>query len=176
MKPTILILALSFAAANSSAQIMPVRFTAPVNPIMGLPKNLPSPLTGPLAGMDIHLPSLVPTLTPAPALLPAVAPQAALPVLPAALPSRGDKWSPAPANPSHENVINPLRRIMPGVTIRFGEKAKDEKTVPAPRKDTLDQLFDGDGQPVKPGMNRGPIGNERRISLPEDDLMRELGF
>ena len=183
MKLSTLIAALAlpiFSAAISAAQIMPVRFSAPVNPVMSLPTNLPSPLTGPLAGMDIHLPSLVPTLTPSPALLIAVAPRATVPTyeLPVALPARGNRWSPAPANPSHENVINPLRRIMPGVVVRFGEKAKDEKTAPSSEKDRLDQLFDGDGQgqPVKSGVNRGPIGNERRISLPEDDLMRELGF
>jgi hypothetical protein len=183
MKLSILTLALAFVAATSSAQIIPVRMTAaPVNPVMGLPKSLPSPLTGPLAGMEIHLPGLVPTLTPSPALIAAVAPKA-LPAyeLPVALPSRGNKWSPAPASPSHENVINPLRRVQPGITVRFGEAVKDsskgEKTVPAPRKDELDQLFDNDGQgPVKSGINRGPIGNERRISLPEDDLMREMGF
>ncbi|MDE2141387.1 MAG: hypothetical protein KGJ84_03105, partial [Elusimicrobia bacterium] len=129
-------------------------------------------MSGPLAGMDIHLPSLVPTLTPSPALLAAVAPA---PVLPVSLPARRAPMA-LPTLPSRENVINPLRRIMPGVTVRFAEQTKGEKTVPAPAKDGLDQLFDGDASAVKPGMERGVIGNERRISLPEDDLMRELGF
>lgn len=159
-------------AAMSAAQIMPLRLSAPVNPVAGLPKLLPSPMTGPLAGMGISLPTLVPALAPAPALLAAAAPA---PVLPVSLPSRRAPMA-VPALPSRENVINPLRRIMPGVTVRFAEPAKGEKTAPDAAKDDLDQLFDGDGQPAKPGVNRGPIGNERRISLPEDDLMRELGF
>ena len=167
----------ALCAAVSSAQIMAIRAIAPINPIAGLPKLLPSPLTGPLGGMGIQLPSLVPSLTPSPALLAAAAPAAVLPLnnLPVALPSRAPRL-PVPAAPSRENVINPLRQIMPGMTIRFSEKAPAEKTVPTVKKDELDQLFDGDDQPLKPGMNRGPIGNERRISLPEDDLMRELGF
>lgn len=173
MKPATLILALTFVAASASAQIVPVRFSAPVNPVMNLPKLLPSPMTGPLAGMDIHLPSLVPTLTPSPALLAAAAPA---PVLPVSLPGRRAPMA-LPTSPSRENAINPLRRIMPGVTVRFADRSKDETTAPAPApvKDSLDQLFDGDGAGVKPG-DRGVIGSERRISLPEDDLMRELGF
>lgn len=158
-------------AALSAAQIMPLRLSAPVNPIAGLPKLLPSPMTGPLAGMGISLPTLVPALAPA-SVLPAAA--APAPVLPVSLPSRRAPMA-VPTLPSRENVINPLRRIMPGVTVRFAGPAKGEKAAPD-AKDDLDQLFDGDGQPVKPGVNRGPVGNERRISLPEDDLMRELGF
>lgn len=156
-------------AAISAAQIMPLRLTAPVNPVAGLPKLLPSPMTGPLAGMVIQLPTIVPALAPAPALLPAAAPA---PIVPVSLPARRAPLA-VPTLPSREN---PLRRIMPGVTVRFAETAKGEKTAPDAAKDDLDQLFDGDGQPAKPGVNRGPVGHERRISLPEDDLMRELGF
>jgi hypothetical protein len=129
-------------------------------------------MTGPLAGMGISLPTVVPSLAPAPAHLAAAAP-APMP-LPAALPSR--RLPLLPAQPSRDSVINPLRRIMPGVVVRFGEqKPASEKAAPD-AKDNLDQLFDGDGEPAAPGLNRGPISHERRISLPEDDLMRELGF
>jgi hypothetical protein len=159
-------------AAISAAQIAPLRLSVPVNPVAGLPKLLPSPLGAPLAGTRIELPGLVPSLTPSPALLAAAAPAAILPV---SLPTRRAPMA-LPTLPSHENVINPLRTIMPGVTIRFGEKAKGEKAAPDAVRDNLDQLFDGDGQSTKPGVDRGPIGNERRISLPEDDLMRELGI
>lgn len=157
-------------AALASAQIAPVRLSAPVNPVAGLPKLLPSPMTGPLAGMGISLPTVVPSLAPAPALLAAAAPAPA--PLPAALPSR--RVPVLPVAPSRDTVINPLRRIMPGVTVRFGEQKPAEKTAPDAGKDRLDELFDGDGE--IPGLNRGPVGHERRISLPEDDLMRELGF
>jgi hypothetical protein len=178
MKRSTLILAVvlpAMVAVNSAAQIMTVRAFAPVNPVSGLPKLLPSPMTGPLAGTVISLPSLVPTLTPAPALLAAAA---ALPAynLPASMPSH--RLPLLPSAPSHENVINPVRRIMPGVVIRFaapqtnGSKGSDgERTRPTSKKDELDQIFDNSRTP-KPS----PIGNERRISLPEDDLLRELGF
>lgn len=177
MKRTTLILAAavqSLIAAAATAQIMPARAIAPVNPIAGLPRMLPSPLSGPLAGISISLPSAVPALTPAPALLPA--PAALAPsALPASLPTR--RVPVLPAGPSRDGVNNPVRRIIPGVVVRFAEPApKSEKAAPEQRRDELDQLFDGDKQLPKPAVDRGPIGHERRISLPEDDLMRELGF
>ncbi len=177
--PIVIAVALpAFLAAASFAQIVPVRVSVPVNPVAGLPKLLPSPLSGPLTGMGISLPSPVPTLAPSPALLSAAVAPAPIPArsLPAVLPTRAPGL-PVPANPSHENVNNPLRKIMPGVVVRFADNApKGEKAAPGGKNEALDELFDGDGQPLKPGMNRGAISHERRISLPEDDLMKELGF
>jgi hypothetical protein len=160
MKRSALILALAlpaFSAAISAAQIIPVRFSAPVNPVVGLPTLRPSPLASPLVGARIELPSLLPSLTPSPALLAAAAPAV------------------LPASPSRENASNPLRRIMPGMIVGLSEQTESPKASPEADKDRLGQVFDGDGRPVKPGAN-GPIGSERRISLPEDDLMRELGI
>jgi len=185
MKRSTLILALALpalVAANSAAQIMPVRMFAPVNPVAGLPKVLPSPVTGPLAGMNISLPSLIPALSPAPALLAAASPAAAFPTnrlpLPVSLPSH--RLPVLPSAPSRDSVINPVRRIMPGVVVRFAsasrkEGSDGERTQPTAKKDELDQIFDGN-QGVKPGAGRGVIDSGRRISLPEDDLMRELGI
>lgn len=177
MKRSTLILAVTIqalAASASFSQVMPIRAIAPINPIAGLPKLLPSPMSGPLTGMGISLPTVLPTLAPSPALLAAAAPAPSPVSFPAILPSRAPSL-PVPANPSHENVINPLRRVLPGVAIRFADAPKADKK-PDAAKDNLDQLFDGEDAPIKPGIGRGVVGNERRISLPEDDLMRELGF
>src|ERR1700757_598579 len=83
LSTSILALALPLLGAGfSAAQIAPVRFAAPVNPIAGLPKLLPSPMTGPLVGTGISLPNLVPSLTPSvtlAAVAPAPAPSVSLP-------------------------------------------------------------------------------------------------
>ena len=166
------------AAATAAAQLTPVRFIAPVNPIAGLPKLLPSPMIGPLAGTRISLPSLVPALTPSIRLA------AALPdlIVPVRMPSREGRLPATPAQPSRDGVINPLRRVIPGVVIRFdgvSAPSKPGSALPDASKEKLDQEFDGNGAPSKPvgGLpRRQPISSGRHITLPEWDLERELGI
>jgi hypothetical protein len=165
------------AAATSAAQIAPLRFIAPVNPVAGLPKLLPSPLTGPLVGSGINLPSLVPALTPSLRLTPA-APQIGV-ILPVRMPSRDGQFPTLPTTPSRDGVNNPIRRVIPGVVIRFnGAPAQPGAATPEVSKEKLDHAFDGDlpSKPVVGQMRRQPITSGRHITLPEWDLERELGI
>lgn len=170
------------AVAISAAQVTPVRFVAPVNPIAGLPRLLPSPMTGPLVGTGITLPNLVPALTPS-LTLASAAPIASY-VLPVSMPARGGQIPAAPAQPSRDGVVNPLRRVMPGVVIRFNDPSGAAKPASASAgsdvsKKKLDEEFDGDGAPSKPVVElprRKPVTSGRHISLPEWDLERELGI
>jgi hypothetical protein len=170
---TLTILLPVLAAATASAQMASIRFAAPVNPIAGLPKLFPSPMTGPLVGSGITLPSLVPALTPSLSLA------AAAPLLPLRMPTRGGQ---IPVQPSRDNVVNPLRRVMPGVVIRFTGPASSTNpgaAKPDASKERLDGAFDGEGLPSKPIVNmpgRKPVSSGRHISLPEWDLERELGI
>jgi hypothetical protein len=156
----------------------PIRFSAPISPIAGLPKLLPSPLTGPLVGTGISLPTPLPTLAPSVILAPSFA-AAAVPAavaLPAALPSRGGQLP-----VSRDGVVNPLTRVMPGVAIRFsGAEApsKPAASLPDLPKEKLDETFDGGNRPSKPSVvpGRKPVTSGRHISLPEWDLERELGI
>jgi hypothetical protein len=182
---TLTLLLPAICAAAAAAQIVPVRFSAPVSPIAGLPKYLPSPISGPLAGNGISLPSLVPALTPTLKLSAAAPLLASLPVAPALLPSRPGSLPASPADGSRDVVNNPLRRVMPGVTIRFAATAAQSasgsapsvKATPDEAKGDLDEAFDGSEQPARrPVLRRGPISSERHISLPETDLERELGL
>ncbi|HEX4048204.1 MAG TPA: hypothetical protein VH309_10240 [Elusimicrobiota bacterium] len=180
MKRSILPLALAlplFAAATASAQLASIRFVAPVNPVAGLPRLLPSPMTGPLAGSGITLPNLVPALTPSLSLAAAAAPASAYLPSPS-LPAREGRIPASPAQPSRDGVVNPLRRVMPGVVIRFGQTApaKGGAVQPDRSKENLDQAFDGEGAPSKPVVERQPVSSGRHISLPEWDLERELGL
>ncbi|MFI5349356.1 MAG: hypothetical protein ACHQ2Z_07425 [Elusimicrobiota bacterium] len=163
-----------FAAATANAQLSTVRFAAPVNPIASLPKLLPSPMVGPLAGTGITLPSLVPALTPS-IVLAAATPDF---ILPMRMPSRDNTLPAKPTKPSRDGVNNPLRRVIPGVIIRF-----DSVALPAAKpdasKERLDQEFDGQGAPPKPIVGlprRGAVSSGRHITLPEWDLERELGI
>jgi len=171
-------------AATAAAQVTFVRLAIPVNPIAGLPILLPSPMTGPLAGNGISLPALTPTLIPTLKLMPA--PQAPWPAfMPLSLPGRNGQV-PAPAEPSRDGVVNPLRRVMPGVVIRFSDAASKPPVKPVPAgpdadKQKLDGEFDGDVAPAKPAVSfprreRRPVISDRRHGLPEDDLLRELGI
>jgi hypothetical protein len=175
-----LTLVLSVLAAAASAQITTIRFAAPVNPIASLPKLLPSPMIGPLVGTGITLPNLVPALTPSMSLAAAAATPDYL--LPMNLPARNGQIPATPARPSNDGVVNPLRRVMPGVVIRFGGRiapAKPGSALPDSSKESLDQAFDGENDRSKPVVElprRKPVSSGRHISLPEDDLMRELGI
>ena len=164
------------AAATAAAQLTTIRFAAPVSPIAGLPILLPSPITGPLAGNGITLPNLVPALTPSPSLaafpLPAYLPSVRMP-------SRQDRLPAAPARPSRDEVVNPLRQVMPGVIIRFNAPSRPGPATPDVSKEKLDSVFDGDGGPSRPAVDqprREPVSSGRRIGLPEWDLERELGL
>jgi hypothetical protein len=171
------------AVAISAAQVTPIRFAAPVNPIAGLPRLLPSPMTGPLVGTGITLPNLVPALTPS-LTLASAAPIASY-ILPVSMPARDGQIPATPAQSSRDGVVNPLRRVMPGVVIRFndpsGAAAKPASALPdssSPKK-KLDEEFDGEGAPSKPAVQlprRKPVTSGRHISLPEWDLERELGI
>jgi hypothetical protein len=182
LRPLTILLPL-IAVATAGAQIVPVRFVAPVNPIAGLPRLLPSPMTGPLVGLGITLPSLVPALTPAMSLPSAPTPAFILPV---SLPSRQGVIPATPASSSRGDVVNPLRRVMPGVVIRFSAAAtnaaanapKPGAAQSDPSKEKFDQAFDGEDAP-KPAVQlpgRKPVTSGRHISLPEWDLERELGI
>jgi hypothetical protein len=170
-------------AATAAAQFAPVRFVAPVNPVAGLPRLLPSPLTGPLVGNSISLPNLVPSLTPSLSLAAIAAAPAYLPA--ARMPSREGQLPAAPAK--RDEVVNPLRRVQPGVVIRFSGAVASSKSSAAAQpddakpelsKENLDQAFDGEGRPkpVVDGSRRKPVTSGRHISLPEWDLEKELGI
>lgn len=179
---TPLTLVAALCAATASAQVTPVRFAAPVNPIAGLPKLLPSPISGPLAGTGISLPSLVPALTPS-VVLAAAAP-APIPAASVNLPVVHEELIPAIQPARDPNVGNPLQRVMPGVVVRFNAPANGSTngapSVPADApKEKLDETFDGSGAPSKPAVNlpaRKPVTSGRHVSLPEWDLERELGI
>lgn len=172
------LLAAALCAASASAQVTPIRFSAPVNPIAGLPKLLPSPMTGPLVGTGISLPNLVPALNPS-VTLAAVAPAPA----PVSLPAHQELIPAIPAQRAGGDVVNPLQRVMPGVVVRFNAPANGS-TNGAPSthdaaKEKLDETFDGSGAPSKPAVNlpsRKPVTSGRHVSLPEWDLERELGI
>jgi hypothetical protein len=51
-------------AAGAAAQVAPIRVSAPVNPIAGMPALLPSPLDGRIA-LGISFPTLLPNVIPA---------------------------------------------------------------------------------------------------------------
>lgn len=180
MKTFSICLILAASAAAASAQIVPVRVSVPINPVMSLPKSMPSPLTGPLAGQGISLPTPIPALVPtgviaapAPSALPAAAPA----IAPAA--AITETIPAVKVDGSRENVAHPLRRIQPGVTVRFGAASGDKaEPAPAPQaeKENLDHLFDGDELQGNAVDGRRPVSHERRISLPEWDLERELGL
>ena len=176
---TPLTLVAALCAATASAQVTPVRFAAPVNPIAGLPKLLPSPMTGPLAGTGISLPSLVPALTPS-VVLAAVAPS---PVPSLSLPAAHEELIPAIQPVRDPGVSNPLQRVQPGVVVRFnapanGSANEGAASLPDAPKEKLDETFDGSGAPSKPVVlpRRKPVSSGRHVSLPEWDLERELGL
>jgi hypothetical protein len=188
---TLTLLLPAVCAMTAAAQLTVVRFVAPVSPLAGLPKLLPSPMSGPLAGVGISLPALTPTLVPNISLTLGAAPQAAVPaVLPVALPARGGQVQADPSQPSRDGVVNPLQRVMPGVVIRFAGAApatapqgasQPESVGQDSNKQKLDETFDGDVAPAKPAVSlprrdRKPVTSGRRIGLPEDELLRELGF
>jgi hypothetical protein len=178
MKRSALILTLllpALCAATAAAQVSSIRFAAPISPLAGMPTMLPSPLTGPLMGTGISLPTFLPSLTPSPILAPSPA-AAALPagIAPLSLPSREGH-----AGRVRDGGVDPLRRVLPGVTIRFaaaGTPAKPVEPLPGVAKRKLDETFDGEGQPVKPAVDREPVASGRRIGIPELDLERELGL
>ena len=170
-------------AVSAAAQVTSIRFAAPVNPIASLPKLLPSPMTGPLVGTGITLPNLVPALTPS-LTLASAAPITSY-ILPVSMPARDGQIPATPAQSSRDGVVNPLRRVMPGVVIRFndpsGTAAKPASVSPdnGSSKKKLDEEFDGEGAPSKPAVQlprRQPVTSGRHISLPEWDLERELGI
>jgi len=177
---TPLTLVAALCAATASAQVTPIRFAAPVNPIAGLPKLLPSPLTGPLVGSGISLPNLVPALTPS-VVLAAVSP-APVPAPSISLPAAHEEILPAVQPARDPNVGNPLQRVMPGVVVRFNAPSNGSTngapSIPDAPKEKLDETFDGTGAPSKPAVlpTRKPVTSGRHVSLPEWDLERELGI
>lgn len=172
--PFTTLLVTALCAGTASAQLTTIRFAAPVNPIAGLPKLLPSPMTGPLVGTGISLPSLVPALTPSMSLA-AVAPA----LMPVRMPSPQGLIPAIPAQRAGGDIVNPLRRVMPGVVIRFNAPVNGAVSKPDAAKEKLDETFDGEDAPSKPIVNfpgRRPVSSGRHISLPEWDLERELGI
>jgi hypothetical protein len=191
---TLTLLLPALCAASSSAQVTPIRFVAPISPIAGLPRLLPSPISGPLSGLGISLPALTPSLVPSIAIVsapqaaaaPAYIAQISFPAQPAALPGRAGQL---PMESSRDGVVNPMRRVAPGMQISFAgsvaASANQSQPVPAETgadKQKLDETFDGDVAPAKPTVvlfpsnRRKPVASGRRIGLPEDELLRELGF
>jgi hypothetical protein len=135
-------------------------------------------MTGPLVGTGITLPNLVPSLTPSMSLAAAPIPAFLLPVR---MPAREGQVPASPAQPSRDGVVNPLRRVMPGVVVRFsGAASKPAAGLDLnASKERLDETFDGEGTPSRPAVElprRKPVASGRHISLPEWDLERELGI
>jgi hypothetical protein len=162
-----------FTASTASAQVAPIRFSAPVNPVESLPRLLPSALTGPLIGTGITLPGFGPALTPALRLpAPALRPF----ILPTRLPASGVRFPEI-----HDGAITPLRRVTPGTAIRFvsASAAETGAAQSGASNERLDGLYDGAGRPSKPSIglpSRTPVSSGRHISLPVWDLERELGI
>lgn len=156
MKNTLtLSLILLAGSANAQYRAIVPTFPGANNPVISLPKNMPSPLSGPLSGMSIQLPT--PTLTPSLSLAAVALPVAAIPA--------------APITARRENVANPMNRVVPTISVRFGETA-ERKGEPKnaveqnDEKDELDRIFDGE-LPTRPG---------RRINIPEREMEQELGL
>lgn len=156
---TTLTLSILLLAGSANAQYRPIvpSFPGANNPIISLPKSMPSPLSGPLAGTLIQLPT--PTVAPSLSLSAVSLPVAAIPA--------------APITARRENVANPMNRVLPTITVRFGETAQrqdqpKDSIQQDKQKDDLDHLFDGEAFPThRPG---------RRINIPEREMEQELGL
>lgn len=142
------------AAAQSAVVVLPGAYPYPT-----FPASLPSPAVSYPAPLRIELPA--PTLIPGRALVlaPAPASVAVLPSLPVPrIPSR-PRVPVFRATPERENVRHPLTGLR--VQLREQEAKKPER-----RQDVLGELFDGRRAPVRPGAV---------VTLPENDLEREIG-
>lgn len=171
MKRSILTVVIFVAAAGLASAASPaaiLRLAAPVSPIAGLPIALPGPVSGPLSGLGISLPT---RLTTGDVTLfdPRVLPQ------PFHMPARRSPEHLVNLPNGHDNVRNPIDRIMPVITIRFA----DTVPTPAERKEKLDELFDNQRQDRGTrigGNRREEVGSSRNVHFPERELERELGL
>lgn len=162
-------------AASASAQVS-ILPGGRGNLYIGNGINLPGPAANVVISPRISLPA--PLLSPTVALTLAPAPlagTAVIPVLPVALPVALPAPSAAPAQPLIAQSV-----VIPGALIARFASATAKEDAPVKDKiaqrEKLDNLFDGRRQPVKPGEDEfGPVRSGRHVSLPENDLEREIG-
>ncbi len=160
-------------AASASAQVS-ILPGGRGNLYIGNAINLPGPAANVVISPRISLPA--PLLSPTVALTLSPAPlagTAVIPALPVALPVSLPSALPA-MRLNAQSVAVPAALIA-----RFAPAgAKDEAPVKdkIAQREKLDNIFDGRRQPVKPGEDElGPVRSGRHVSLPENDLEREIG-
>lgn len=171
-KLTLVLLTLILAAsASAQVTILP---GGRGNLYIGNGINLPGPTANVVISPRISLPA--PLLSPTVALTLAPAPlagTAVIPALPVALPAALPAGVPS-MRVSAQSVAVPaalIARFAPAST-KDETPAKDKIA----QREKLDNLFDGRKQPVKPGEDEfGPVRSGRHVSLPENDLEREIG-
>lgn len=173
------ILALLVLSAPASAQVVSNIPGSRGSIIVGTGVNLPGPIGSAVITPRISLPA--PVLTPALTILPAPVVAYEIPVLPAteivaikplALPAK------QPAMP----VALPSAIPPSALTLHLAAASKAEAPVPPVTKEQLaqrerlDDLFDGRGGDRRERADqRGPIRSGRHVSLPENELEREIG-
>lgn len=173
------ILALLVLSAPASAQVVSNLPGSRGSIYIGSAVNLPGPVTNTVIAPRISLPA--PALTPALTILPAPVVSHEIPLLPAteivaikplALPAK------QPAMP----VVLPSAIPPAALTLQLGAASKSEKALPPvtpeqlAQRERLDDLFDGRGADRRERADqRGPIRSGRHVSLPENELEREIG-
>jgi hypothetical protein len=160
----------AFLSGSAFAQVVPLIPSGRINPIIGLPKSLPSPLTGPYSGAITNLPTVA---------IPQIALPTALPVLPVS--AKIELVSPTAIVamiPASATLPGPLTKV---TIARFSAAAEGTPTKPvkpetaAQKAEKLDELFDGKGKLPKNELPESPRPG-RHISLPESDLLDEIGI
>lgn len=176
-----LILLTTILATSASAQVN-ILPGGRGNIYIGTPMNLPSPAANIAISPRISLPA--PLLTPTVALtLSPVMVAAAIPVLPVALPSAIPVMPvslPSPHAEEHVYEVKALKMAQPLAlmhSINLSAPVKDStpaKSVAA-AGEKLDGLFDGRKDEKTGTDESGPVRTDRRQSLPENDLEKEIG-
>lgn len=85
---------------------------------------------------------------------------------------------PAPVMPGRSTPVMPVVASLSALnSVKLSAPAKEG----APAKDVLaareklDKMFDGKGEPVEREDRSGPVRSSRHVSLPENDLEKEIG-
>lgn len=161
----------AFLSGSAFAQVVPMIPSGRINPIIGLPKSLPSPLIGPYSGAITNLPSVA---------IPQIALPTALPVLPvAAKITLASPTAIIAMIPASATLPSPLRGTVTIANFSAAAEGTPAKAVKpetaAQKAEKLDELFDGKGKLPKNELPESPRSG-RHISLPESDLLNEIGI
>ncbi|UPT74187.1 MAG: hypothetical protein M0D55_20635 [Elusimicrobiota bacterium] len=174
------ILALLVLATPASAQVVTNLPGGRGSIYIGNPVNLPGPLSGGVISPRISLPAPLLTPTVAVTLAPALSASVAISPLPVseAIVARPLALPNAyPAIPaSLPSAIHPS-----ALTLQLGAASKADSSAvkdPIVQRERADELFDGSRRSAdrkEQEIARGPIRTGRHVSLPENDLEREIG-